>query len=294
MNTIKIRRFLQVFQFGWSDAKDISQTFGSARIAVFLDIFFCFLRYYVSGMQYKKNKIWELSGDEKKRLATELGSENKTKDAWLVKYYDNWKFLDKYSDMKWETSQRLRTKRNNAYTTFYGFGKNCWTQLGATFIFEHYSIGKLKVGNDCLFARGCDIDITGDLEIGNSVKLAENVKIVTHNHSLDNAHELILTPLTICDNVRLGARVIVLPGVKSIGRGSIISAGAVVKHEVPPYAIVMGNPARVVGFRFTPEQIVEYEECLFSENDRLSEELLESNYKKYYLDRLTDIYSFLR
>ena len=256
MNTIKIRRFLQVFQFGWSDAKDISQTCSRTQIAIFLDILYCFLRYYMSGLQYKKNKVWELSEDEKKRLAAELGSENRIKDAWLVKYYDNWKFLNKYSGMKWETSQRLRTKRNNAYTSFYGFGKNCWTQLDATFIFEHYSIGKLKVGNGCLFARGCDIDITGDLEIGDRVGVLEGVKILTHAHDtyhFVNESEIIpysnrayKTNLKIGDNVTICAHAVILPGVKEIGENSIIQAGAIVGKKVPANSIVGGNPAKVI------------------------------------------------
>ena len=72
-----------------------------------------------------------------------------------------------------------------------------------------------------------------------------------------------------------------------------MSSGAVIRKKVPPYAIVSGNPSKVVGFRFTPDQILEYEKELYSPDNRLSEEVLLQNYKKFYLDRLNEIRSFL-
>jgi maltose O-acetyltransferase len=53
-------------------------------------------------------------------------------------------------------------------------------------------------------------------------------------------------PLYICDDVWIGRRVIILPGCGKIGRGAIVGAGAVVTKDVEDYAIVAGNPARVV------------------------------------------------
>ena len=58
----------------------------------------------------------------------------------------------------------------------------------------------------------------------------------------------------IGNDVWIGARVIILPGV-TVGDGAIIGAGAVVTHGVPPYAVVAGVPARIVRFRFSDEQI---------------------------------------
>lgn len=59
-------------------------------------------------------------------------------------------------------------------------------------------------------------------------------------------------PVLIEDDVWIGANVIILPGVK-ISKGSIIGAGSVVTKNVPEYAIVGGNPARVIKYRKTPE-----------------------------------------
>lgn len=95
------------------------------------------------------------------------------------------------------------------------------------------------------------------------------------------------------EDVWLGANVTLLNGVK-VGRGAIVSAGTVVRTKVPPYAIVAGNPAKIVGFRFTPEQVEEHEKILYPEEERLTRNTLDKNYKKYYLDRLQEINNFCR
>ena len=52
-------------------------------------------------------------------------------------------------------------------------------------------------------------------------------------------------PIKICENARIGAFSVILPGV-TIGKGSIIGAGSVVSDDVPPYSIAYGSPAKVV------------------------------------------------
>jgi acetyltransferase-like isoleucine patch superfamily enzyme len=79
-----------------------------------------------------------------------------------------------------------------------------------------------------------------------------------------------------------------------IGNGATIAAGAVVIKNVPPYAIVVGNPGKVVGFSMTPEEIVEYEKKHYPEEERIPLEVLQKNYKKYFLDRKEVIKNMLR
>ena len=61
-----------------------------------------------------------------------------------------------------------------------------------------------------------------------------------------------LAPVIIEDDVWIGARAIILPGV-IIGKGSVIGAGAVVAKSIPPYSVAVGNPARVVKTRTDKE-----------------------------------------
>lgn len=77
--------------------------------------------------------------------------------------------------------------------------------------------------------------------------------------------------IIVCEDVRIGANVTLMPGV-TVGRGAQIGACSVVTKDVPPYSIVAGNPARVIKFIFTPEEIIQHELMLYKQNERLSKE----------------------
>ncbi len=66
-------------------------------------------------------------------------------------------------------------------------------------------------------------------------------------------------PIVIGNDVWIGARVIVMDGVK-IGDGAVIAAGAVVTKDVPPYAVVGGIPAKIIKYRCSIEKIIKYRE----------------------------------
>jgi acetyltransferase-like isoleucine patch superfamily enzyme len=91
----------------------------------------------------------------------------------------------------------------------------------------------------------------------------------------------------------LSCSVTILAGV-TIGRGATVGAGAVVRKSVPPYAIVIGNPAKIVGFRFKPEDIIEHERALYPEDERLPLDLLRKNYDKYLINRIDEIKSITK
>ncbi len=95
------------------------------------------------------------------------------------------------------------------------------------------------------------------------------------------------------EEVWCGANVTLLLGV-TIGRGAIIGAGSVVRTSIPPYSIVTGNPAKVVGFKFRVDEIIEHEKELYIESERIPKADLEKNYKKYFLDRTSEIRSYIR
>lgn len=60
--------------------------------------------------------------------------------------------------------------------------------------------------------------------------------------------------INIGNDVWIGARAIINPGVQ-IGDGAVIGSGSVVTHDVEPYAIFAGNPAKIIGYRYDKEQI---------------------------------------
>ena len=101
------------------------------------------------------------------------------------------------------------------------------------------------------------------------------------NHEMDK-------DIIVEEDVWMGNHVTLLSGVK-IGRGSEIGAGSVVRSNIPPYAVVIGNPAKIVGFRFTPEEIVEHEKVQYDESERISKDKLDKNYEKYFLNRMKEV-----
>lgn len=95
------------------------------------------------------------------------------------------------------------------------------------------------------------------------------------------------------EDVWIASNVTILAGVR-VGRGSAIGAGSVVRNNVPPYSIVIGNPAKVVGFKFTPDEVIKHEEILYTTEERLSREQLEKNYDKYFIKRIKEIKVFTK
>jgi acetyltransferase-like isoleucine patch superfamily enzyme len=108
--------------------------------------------------------------------------------------------------------------------------------------------GEVRIGDYCALV-GVIIASNGCVEIGNytfishQVVLADGFAAIPHGEVAATCG----TGITIHENVWIGTRVVVLGGVR-IGEGAIIGAGTVVDSDVPPYAILAGNPARVVGW----------------------------------------------
>lgn len=99
--------------------------------------------------------------------------------------------------------------------------------------------------------------------------------------------------VTVDEDVWIGAHVTLTSGVH-ICRGATIGAGAVVRGTIPPYAVAIGNPARIVAFNYTPEEAVEHEKALYAEDERIPFEILEKNYNKYFVNRIKEIKSFTK
>lgn len=123
----------------------------------------------------------------------------------------------------------------------------------------------IEIGDNCILGRNVNLNAGNchGMFIGNDVSIAEGTYVRTANHNISDLNTPIkyqghtaaelsynetIFSIIIEDDVWVGAHAIILSGSK-IGKGSVISAGAVVSNEIPPYSIVAGNPARVISNR---------------------------------------------
>ena len=259
--------------------------------AIIRDMILLYVKYRVPVSEYLKYGLGVKTGEEREQIVGVF----RDKMIWMKDYNDNRKFLHKYTSRKYENSLRLRKKRLRAYTDRYHLGKNCIIQYNVELSREHYLNGTLKVGNKVLFAKNVFIDYSGELIIHDDVAIANGVIIETHTHILEK-NRMAPKPgrLEIGDNVKILSRAYIADTCHSIGRGARIGAGAYVRNNIPPYAIVMGNPAKIIGFLYSPEEMVAYEEEKYAENDRTSIETYSQYYEKYYISRSKEIKSFVK
>lgn len=83
------------------------------------------------------------------------------------------------------------------------------------------------------------------------------------------------------EDVWMGINVTLLNGAH-IGRGCIVGAGSIISGEWPPYAVIAGNPARIVKPVFKLDDIVLHEEKLYAPEERIQREQLKAIFEKYY------------
>ncbi len=126
-------------------------------------------------------------------------------------------------------------------------GKNANLQKGAIFS------SRLSIGDNS--SIGIRSVIQGTVTIGNDVMMGPEVYIYTKNHNHNRTDIPMIQqgyedekPVIVEDDVWIGSRVTILPGI-TVGKGSILGASAVVVKDVPPYSVVAGNPAKVVKSR---------------------------------------------
>ena len=295
MNWLDIRRFQQVVKYGWNDAAKISKQTGKLRVMAFNDIITCYCKHHVFSNQYVSNALWLLPEDEKESVAIRVGNENKVRDHWVEENYKNWKFIKKWTKMKWESSPRRQEKRRKAYTKEFNAGKRLVVQFDVHIHREHYLDGSIKIGDNVLLAKHVFIDYSGELIIHDDVALANGVIIETHTHPIEKRGA---APQPGRLEIERGVKVLtgsyIADTCHFIGRYARIGAGTYIRGNVLPYAIMIGNPAKIVGFMYSPEEVEEFEKNVFPENERTDVEKYRQDYKKYYIDRRREIKSFLQ
>lgn len=121
---------------------------------------------------------------------------------------------------------------------------------------------------------GCFVpgQVDPQTEIGRYCSIARNCRIFNRNHPVDfkSMHAFFFNsklgyckediiayaPLLIGHDVWICHNANILPKVSTIGIGAVVGAGSIVTHDIPPYAIVVGNPAKIIRYRFS-EQVIE-------------------------------------
>lgn len=139
---------------------------------------------------------------------------------------------------------------------------------------------KMTIGNNVYIGKFCTIQ--ADIEMGNNIEIANNVGLIgRYDHDYTKVGVSIKDApwigdsnydfkgknlkIVIEDDVWIGYGSIVFTGVR-VGRGAIIAAGSIVTKDVPSYAIVAGNPAKIKGYRFTEKDIIEHEKILYQKD----------------------------
>ena len=157
-----------------------------------------------------------------------------------------------------------------------GCGSNVrFSALTSDFTYRNVTIGNdVYIGPHALF-----LCTESQIFIRNKVLFGPHVTIIGGDHRITDVGRFIYDVLDkhpeddqdvhIEDDVWIGTNTTLLKGV-TVGRGAVVAAGALVTKDVPPYAIVGGVPAKVLKYRFTPEQIQEHERQLYAEDKRLT------------------------
>jgi acetyltransferase-like isoleucine patch superfamily enzyme len=113
-----------------------------------------------------------------------------------------------------------------------------------------HKIRGVRIGKNTLIGLDVNLDnvFPNFITIGNNVSLAGHNRILCHSNPFDHFSPQLasyVAPVVIEDDAWITIGVIILPGV-TIGKGSIVAAGSVIKDNVPPHTIVAGNPAKVI------------------------------------------------
>ena len=154
------------------------------------------------------------------------------------------------------------------------FTRNLFRSIGHDVLYFHdsyFTFNKISIGAGTYIGPAAYFSTESYIDIGKKVVFGPEVYILGGNHDFSQVGVYIADvkikapgndlPVTIHDDVWIGARATILQGV-TVGRGAVIGAGSVVTKDVLPYHIVAGVPAKKISVRFSSEQIELHERKL--------------------------------
>ena len=138
------------------------------------------------------------------------------------------------------------------------------------------------------------INPIGGFYVGRYTTISTHLTVVTDNHTPTVGVPFSLTgtlhinektkDVVVGDDCWLGTNVTLLPGA-NIGRGSVVGANTLCNKITPPYAVLVGIPAKIVGVKFTLEQIIKHEQHIYPKEERLTREELERLFATYFEEK---------
>lgn len=297
--SLLLKRQKQLLQYGWLHSGIIMTECAKGfvyRVQVFFDIISCYYKYKMWSNQYLSEKFYLFNKEDRVAIGNRYKERGVIRDNWQKDFVENRKFLLKYTSRKYEDAI-LREKRTLAYKKRYNMGDGCFVEYNVELSRQHYLEGTIKIGKNVILAKNVFIDYSGDVIIEDGVKISADVKIESHGHaSYANAQQTgaYKTPLHIEKNVRIGTGTIIMEGCKRIGKEARIGAGSVIRSNIPPYAIVIGNPAKIIGFALSPEELETYEEGMYTIEERTNIDQFKKIYERYLSSRSKDIIKLLK
>lgn len=131
----------------------------------------------------------------------------------------------------------------------------------------------------------------GRFILGKYSRIASGLTVVTDNHTPTVGLPYFFTgglhindrpkDVIVKEDCWIGANVTLLPGA-ILNRGGVIAACALVNKEFPPYAVIAGIPAKIIGVKFSIEEIIEHEKNIYPLEERLDKEYLTNIFNTYY------------
>lgn len=150
------------------------------------------------------------------------------------------------------SGQRMRIMKGHQYQYRYPnsieLGDKVIIGEHTSLISEDLETRYLLLEEGVSIGKKCQIDFSGGIIIRQYAHIAHQVLISTHDHGYDYRNIPIGKNLEIKENAFIGSNSIILHNVRSIGKNAIVGAGSVVTKEVPDYAIVAGNPAKIIKY----------------------------------------------
>lgn len=181
---------------------------------------------------------------------------------------------------------------NTLHDGFAQIGPHCQVGTNSTLVPQNiYMEDWSRIQNGCNM-----ISWKGKLIVKKFAAISSNCTIVPGAHvptvglpqflSISHIND-IDDQIVVYEDVRIDTGVIILSHTQYIGRGAIVGAGAIVTKPIPPYAVVVGGPAKIIAARFTIDQILEHEKILYPKEERMSREELENLFSEYYVGKKT-------